>query len=101
MSTTFKIDQFVSITDVQRKIGEVTARLKEEDVVVLRNNKPDFVLVNVDSYKAMREALDFVEHYEIYETIRERQDKKDAVISSSQMAERLLKRVKEVDKMRI
>ncbi|MCL5781339.1 hypothetical protein P378_01420 [Desulforamulus profundi] len=101
MTTTFKIDQFVSITDVQRKIGEVTARLKEEDVVVLRNNKPDFVMVNVDSYKAMREALDFVEHYEIFETIRKRQDKKGAIISSSQMAERLLKRVKEVDKMRI
>ena len=51
MVTTFNIDQFVSITDVQRKMGEVTVRLKKEDIVVLRNNKPDFVMVNIDVYK--------------------------------------------------
>ncbi|MCD5407188.1 MAG: type II toxin-antitoxin system Phd/YefM family antitoxin [Desulfotomaculum sp.] len=93
MVTTFNIDQFVSITDVQRKMGEVTVRLKKEDIVVLRNNKPDFVMVNIDVYKMMKEALDFAEQQDVFQTVQKRKNKKAEIIDSSQMAEKLLRRV--------
>ena len=97
MTTTFKIDQLVSITDVQRKIGEVTARLKEEDIIVLKNNKPDFVMVDIDAYKIMKDALDFMEHVEIFHTVHKRKDEGGETMDSSQFAKKLLAKVQKLN----
>ena len=41
----------------------------------------------------MKEALDFAEQQDVFQTVQKRKNKKAEIIDSSQMAEKLLRRV--------
>jgi hypothetical protein len=45
-------------------------------VVILKNNQVEAVIVPVDDYEKMAEALELLEHVEIYRTVTQRARKK-------------------------
>lgn len=75
MSVKFSASQIVSVTELLRNFGEVAEKIGEEDLIIVRNNKPDFVLMNFSEYEKLRELDELVEHIEIWKMVEER--KKD------------------------
>lgn len=74
MSVKFSADQMVSVTELLRNFGEVAEKIGEEDLIIIRNNKPDFVLMNFSEYEKLRELDELVEHIEIWNMIEQRKD---------------------------
>lgn len=83
MSVKFNFKQMVSISDLQRKLGEISEKVSEEDVLVLKNNKPEFILVAPDKYENLINAYEVLEQLEVYKTIQDRQKKPS--LNSKQM----------------
>ena len=92
MSVKFNFKQMVSISDLQRKLGEISEKVSEEDVLVLKNNKPEFILVAPDKYEHLINAYEVLEQLEVYKTIQDRQNKPS--LNNKQMLD-LLKAVEE------
>ena len=75
MTVKFDFRQMVSISDLQRKLGEITEKVSEQDVLVLKNNKPEFIIIAPEKYQILIEAFDLMEQLDIYETIESRRKK--------------------------
>ncbi len=75
MTVKFDFRQMVAISELQRKLGEISERVTELDVLVLKNNKPEFVMVAPEKYEELIKAYDLIEHLDIYETIQKRRGK--------------------------
>ncbi len=75
MSVAFKKEEILRASLVARSFGKVLADLKGQHrrrVVVLKNNQVEAVIVPVDEYELMAEALALLEHMEIYRTVKQR-----------------------------
>ena len=75
MTVKFDFRQMVSISDLQRKLGEITEKVSELDVLVLKNNKPEFIIIAPEKYENLIEAFNLIEQMDIYETIEKRRKK--------------------------
>ncbi len=87
MTVKFDFRQMVSISDLQRKLGEISEKVSEQDVLVLKNNKPEFIIVAPDKYEELIKAFDLIEQLDIYETIEKR--RKKSSLNGKQMLELL------------
>ncbi|MDA8212041.1 MAG: type II toxin-antitoxin system Phd/YefM family antitoxin [Clostridia bacterium] len=87
MTVKFDFRQMVSISDLQRKLGEISEKVSEQDVLVLKNNKPEFIIVAPDKYEELIKAFDLIEQLDIYETIEKRREKSS--LNGKQMLELL------------
>ena len=79
MSVAYKKDEILSASRVARSFGKVLTDLKAQHrrrVVVLKNNQVEAVIVPVDDYEKMAEALALLEHMEIYRVVKQRSRKK-------------------------
>lgn len=65
-------DQVVGITELQRNASAVSAKAKEKDILVLKNNSPYVVMMDYDRYQIL---LEKIEQAGIYAMLQER--KKD------------------------
>jgi len=68
------------------------AQIKEKSVeklAILKNNKVEAVLVSKDNYERMKEALEILEHQEIYKLVKERTSKPYKTISMEDMLNHL------------
>lgn len=74
VSVKFSASQMVSVTELLRNFGEVAEKIGEEDLIIVRNNKPDFVLMNFSEYEKLRELDELVEHIEIWNMVEERKN---------------------------
>ena len=83
----FNIRQMVPISDLHRKLGEIGDKVTEEDVLVLKNNKPEFVIVAPEKYEILTEAYELMEQLEIYNIIDKRRSKPK--LTGKQMIKRL------------
>ena len=83
MTVKFELRQMVSISDLQRKLGEITEKVLEQDVLVLKNNKPEFIMISPEKYQKLVEAYDLLEQLDIYETIESR--RKQPSLNGKQM----------------
>ena len=79
MAVAYKKEEILSASRVARSFGKVLTDLKgrhRRRVVVLKNNQVEAVIVPVDDYEKMAEALDLLEHMEIHRLITRRTHKK-------------------------
>ncbi|MBA5868289.1 MAG: hypothetical protein GDA67_16475 [Nitrospira sp. CR1.3] len=75
MSVAFKKDEMLSASRMARSFGKVLADLKAQHrrrIVVLKNNQVEAVIVPVDDYEMMAEALALLEHMEIHRMVQRR-----------------------------
>jgi prevent-host-death family protein len=68
-------NELVSATDISKQFGEYISKVKNglvDKIGVLKNNKLNAVILSVEEYEKMVEAMDLLEDMTIYEEIRER-----------------------------
>jgi len=86
----YKKDEIVSASDMARTfsgvLNAITQKTKEK-IAISRNNKLEAVIINIDEYEALKEAMEIVEHQAIYDVIKARQ--KGNQITHEQMLKRL------------
>jgi len=73
-------NELVSATDVSKQFGEYISKVKNglvDKIGILKNNKLNAVILSVEEYERMSEALEFIENMSIYEEIKERLDNTD------------------------
>ncbi|OGF55266.1 MAG: hypothetical protein A2Z21_09300 [Candidatus Fraserbacteria bacterium RBG_16_55_9] len=70
-------EQMVSITDLVRAFGKYLDEAADQDLVILKHNRPVAVLVDFERYEKLREQreelLELREHLEIYQMVKERE----------------------------
>ena len=96
MAVAYKKDEILSASKVARSFGQVLADLnskRRRRVVVVKNNHLEAVLLPIEDYETMAEALALLEHLEIYRLVQERKGKKrpntislDALLKEQRLA---------------
>ncbi len=75
--TSYARDEMVSVTDIvngfKANLEKVTGRAVEK-LAIMRNNKPEAVIVPVDEYEKMKELYDYAERLSIFETVKARRN---------------------------
>ncbi|MCG3775642.1 MAG: hypothetical protein JW395_2485 [Nitrospira sp.] len=79
MAVAYEKDEILSASRVARSFGQVLADLsgkRRRRVAVVKNNHLEAILLPIEDYEAMAEALAILEHLEIYHLVQERKGKK-------------------------
>ena len=79
MAVAYKKEELLSASRVARSFGQVLADLngkRRRRVAVVKNNQLEAVILPIEDYEAMAEALTLLEHVEIYHVVQERKRKK-------------------------
>jgi PHD/YefM family antitoxin component YafN of YafNO toxin-antitoxin module len=79
MAVAYKKEEILSASRVARSFGRVLADLSEKRrcrVAVVKNNHLEAILLPIEDYETMAEALALLEHLEIYRLVQERKGKK-------------------------
>lgn len=69
------LNELFSITKVARGLNNLVTQIKEkalEKVIILKNNEPEAVLVNIDEYLALKEKERLLELIEIDTLVKQR-----------------------------
>ncbi len=72
-------DEIISASEITRKFSSVLNDLisySKDRFVISKNNKLEAVVLPIEEYERMQEALDFMEHMEIYNIVKERENQK-------------------------
>jgi PHD/YefM family antitoxin component YafN of YafNO toxin-antitoxin module len=88
----YRSDELIPSSDFAKKFGSYLAKIKEnalDKIAILKNNHIEAVLVSKDEYERMQEALELIEHYEIYQTIEKRTSLPYQSVSQKEMLARL------------
>ena len=70
-------NELASATEISKQFGEYISKVKNgmvDKIGVLKNNKLNAVILSVEEYEKMSEAMELLEDMTIYEEIRERLD---------------------------
>ena len=68
-------NELASATEISKQFGEYISKVKNglvEKIGVLKNNKLNAVILSVEEYERMSEAMDLLEDMSIYEEIHTR-----------------------------
>ena len=68
-------NELASATEISKQFGEYISKVKNgmvDKIGVLKNNKLNAVILSVEEYEKMSEAMEILEDMTIYEEIRER-----------------------------
>lgn len=68
-------NELASATEISKQFGEYISKVKDglvDKIGVLKNNKLNAVILSVEEYEKMSEAMDLLEDMSIYEEIRDR-----------------------------
>jgi len=75
----YRKDEIILASDITRGFSGVLNDLinyTKERCVISKNNKLEAVILPIEEYERMQEALDFMEHMEIYNIVKEREGSK-------------------------
>jgi prevent-host-death family protein len=75
----YRRDEIISASDMARGFSGVLNELIQETkdrFVISKNNKLEAVVLPIEEYERMQEALDFLEHMEIYKSVKAREGSK-------------------------
>jgi PHD/YefM family antitoxin component YafN of YafNO toxin-antitoxin module len=96
MAVAYKKKEMLSASKMARSFGQVLADLsgkRRRRVAVVKNNHLEAILLPVEDYETMAEALALLEHLEIYHLVQERKRKKtrksislDALLKEQRLA---------------
>jgi PHD/YefM family antitoxin component YafN of YafNO toxin-antitoxin module len=73
--TSYTQNELVSATEISKQFGEYLSKVKNgvvEKIGVLKNNKLNAVILPVEVYEKMAQAMEILEDMELYEEIKER-----------------------------
>lgn len=79
-------DELASATEISKQFGEYISKVKNglvDKIGVLKNNKLNAVILSVEEYERMSEAMDLLEDMTIYEEIRERLDSNQKLLDGN------------------
>lgn len=68
-------DEIVGITEFSRSLNSFIEKVKNstvEKLAIMKNNKPNVVIIPVSEYERMKAASDYLENLEIAKIIEER-----------------------------
>ncbi|SFV88484.1 hypothetical protein MNB_SUP05-SYMBIONT-7-205 [hydrothermal vent metagenome] len=68
-------NELASATQVAKQFGEYITKVKEgavDKIGILKNNKLNAVILSVDRYEELSEAMEILEDIQTYETIKDR-----------------------------
>ena len=88
---TYASNELIPSSEFAKKFGSYLSQIKEtaiDKIAVIKNNKIEAVLVSKDNYEKMIEALELIEHKEIYKIIQERTYQESETISFEEMAQK-------------
>ncbi|MDF1877659.1 type II toxin-antitoxin system Phd/YefM family antitoxin [Sulfurimonas sp. SAG-AH-194-L11] len=77
-------DEIISASEISRSFSSVLNDLisyTKDRFVISKNNKLEAVVLPIEEYERMQEALDFLEHMEIYNVVKERENSKTIPLS--------------------
>ncbi len=86
---TYATNELIPSSEFAKKFGSYLSQIKEstiDKIAVLKNNKVEAILISKDDYERMSEALEILEHQEIYKIVQERTSKPYKTISMEDMA---------------
>ncbi|MDP3091151.1 MAG: hypothetical protein Q8N04_10755 [Nitrospira sp.] len=96
MAVAYKKEEILSASKVARSFGQVLADLsgkRRHRVAVVKNNHLKAILLPIEDYETMAEALAILEHLEIYRLVQQRKGKKrrstislDAILKEQRLA---------------
>lgn len=96
MSVAYKKEEILSASKIARSFGQVLADLsgkRRHRVAVVKNNHLEAILLPIEDYETMAEALAILEHLEIYRLVQQRKGKKrrtttslDALLKEARLA---------------
>ncbi|MEA2100250.1 MAG: type II toxin-antitoxin system Phd/YefM family antitoxin [Campylobacterota bacterium] len=72
-------DEIISASDVARGFSSVLNDLidhTKERFAISKNNKLEAIILPIEEYERMKEALEMMEHIEIYNTVKKRENSK-------------------------
>lgn len=78
MSVAYKKDEILSASRAARSFGKMLADLKERRkrrIAIAKNNELEAVILPIEDYETMAEAMAVMEHVEIYRLVQERKRK--------------------------
>lgn len=68
-------EEMVSVTDLLKSLRQTLDKISHrsvEKVAVMKNNRPEAVMLSVEEYERIKELADMAEHIGLEELIRER-----------------------------
>jgi PHD/YefM family antitoxin component YafN of YafNO toxin-antitoxin module len=78
MGVTYGKDEIVSASRVARTFGKVLSDLRTQQkrrIAISKNNELEAIILPVEEYEAMAEALSLLEHIEIHHLVQARKRK--------------------------
>jgi PHD/YefM family antitoxin component YafN of YafNO toxin-antitoxin module len=77
----YELDEMMSASSFSRNMNKVSELLeKMKRVVVLRNNKPEMVVLPIEEYEFMKSLADLVEHQDIAKMIEKRKSEETTTL---------------------
>jgi PHD/YefM family antitoxin component YafN of YafNO toxin-antitoxin module len=70
-------NELMSSTEIVRNFSSVLDSIKEHrrnKVAILRKNKIEAVILPIEEYEKIQEAIDLLEHLQIFQTLKDRRD---------------------------
>lgn len=75
MQVAYTQEEMVGITELSRGLNSFVEKVKNrtiEKLAIMKNNKPEVIVIPTDEYERMKQALDYQEHLEITQIVEER-----------------------------
>ena len=79
-------NELASATEISKQFGEYISKVKNglvDKIGVLKNNKLNAVILSVEEYERMSEAMELLEDMTLYEEIRERLDSNQKLLDGN------------------
>ena len=84
-------NELASATEISKQFGEYISKVKNglvDKIGVLKNNKLNAVILSVEEYEKMSEAVEMLEDMTIYEEIRERLNSNEKLLDGNDVLKR-------------
>jgi len=72
-------DEIISATDLARNVSATlnsVVKHAQEKIAIMKNNKLEAVIIDIEEYERLKEAYELMEHMEIAKIVEERKDSK-------------------------
>jgi len=79
-------DEIVSVSDIARSFSNILGNIIDKSkskIAISKNNKLEAVLVNIEEYEKLQEAYELLEHIDIYNKIKQRENSKTITLEES------------------
>jgi PHD/YefM family antitoxin component YafN of YafNO toxin-antitoxin module len=79
-------DEIISVSDMARGFSNILGNIinhTKDKIAISKNNKLEAVIVKIDEYEKLKEAYNTLEHIQIYDKVKERENSKTVSLEES------------------